>query len=83
MFVLNILILGWFWILDDFHMFCRFANLARTLVILYWTSIVEPPSAVSYCRDRNKKSLSFFNSVVVDCVIVFALLTFNLSAIFD
>lgn len=48
-FVLNIMNLGWVRIFDDFQMFCRFANLARTLVILYWTSIVEHPSAVSYC----------------------------------
>lgn len=43
MFVLNILILVWVLMLDDFQMFRSFAKLARAFVILYWTSMVETP----------------------------------------
>lgn len=56
MFVLNILILVWVLMLDDFQMFRSFAKLARAFVILYWTSMVESPLI-----------LDVFYSVVVSC----------------
>lgn len=56
MFVLNILILVWVLMLDDFQMFRSFAKLARAFVILYWTSMVESPLIL---LPRYTKSLMF------------------------
>lgn len=52
--------ISWIWVGSGYLMTFRCFVDLQTLVILYWTSIVEHPSAVSYCwESRNTKSLSF------------------------
>lgn len=60
MFVLNILILVWVLMFDDFQMFRRFAKLERAFVILYWTSMVESPLAVILLPRYTKSLTSSF-----------------------
>lgn len=87
--VLNILILLWILMLDDFQMFHRFAKLARAFVILYRTSTVESPLAVIllpwYTKSLTSSVLlllavpllSFFELIFIN----FVSLTFILSPI--
>lgn len=52
--------ISWIWVGSGYLMTFRCFVDLQTLVILYWTSIEEHPSAVSYCwESRNTKSLSF------------------------